>query len=314
MHFVKNHQSPLAGRDEVHDHLTVMGTSSVLRDHAVRADDDTCFVVELPFLAASEDGDVVRVDVRPLLELLFPLHGTHGASAKHNRALLDRTRCCNADKCLACTTGQHNNSASSASIPKHFAKGVFLVVANLDVRPKINVEISVDVVCSEVVLFGKRQVELHVTMFLHELDLFAIDLERVYLVGIVIIFLLAQELGHVFLSLTATKLVVTVLFIIVFSFLLLFDLRHGILRSSRLFCATDDQISLLGRFLGLQLYGRVIAFDEVFVVLQNKSHFSKRLSDFVDEINDVLRHFRFGEEFKITDDVFLRETYANGRE
>src|SRR5215469_14112444 len=144
VHFIQNHQTPLAILNKLHHFLRLVRAAFGLRHHGVRRDDNSCVPCELVLLISGEDCDVRWIDVGPFEELGTPLNDGHGGSTKNNDTLFHGAGGGNSNKSLASAARQNDNTTSGAAVTKHLAEGLLLVRSDLSSWFEINVQVGVD--------------------------------------------------------------------------------------------------------------------------------------------------------------------------
>ena len=156
MHLVQQHETPLLILQPVHYFLGLVGTLGGQGDHGIGGD-EYFGSYRLVFGLMRESAYGVVVSGRPHLELHFPLLHRDARVAQDERPLIDRTCGCDAHKSLTGTARQHNDTAASSAVTKHFAQALLLVGTQCGVRPQINVNVGYVRVIAEVV-FGKQRI------------------------------------------------------------------------------------------------------------------------------------------------------------
>src|SRR5262249_10410113 len=143
MNFIQNDETPFTRCDEIHHFLCIVCSLPSICNHGICRHNDSGLTFEALLAICGKYCDTLRFDVRPLEELLAPLHNGHTTRTEHHNAFLDSTRSCDANKRLTSTTRQNNNPRPRTPIPEHLREGFLLIRANLSGRLQIDLQVGI---------------------------------------------------------------------------------------------------------------------------------------------------------------------------
>jgi hypothetical protein len=153
-----------------------------------KSDLETAYAVSnlahLLFVSRGKDGNLSILNGAPLQKLLLPLQDGDGRSAEDQDRFLDGASGRDADQSLSSAARQDDDARSGSAVPKHFREGLLLVRPDHGRWLEVDLEVGIDRVVPEVVLFQHGVLEYH-GLPLDVFDFARLDFERVHVVVVV---------------------------------------------------------------------------------------------------------------------------------
>ncbi|KAI6772333.1 hypothetical protein HG530_003291 [Fusarium avenaceum] len=174
-----------------------------------------------------------EVQIRDLV--IFSKQCRCEAKLRDDHTLFDSAGCCDTHERLSSAARQDDQSTLSSPITEHLTQTLFLVWSNLGTRLKIDIQVRVGFISSEIVLLQNWVSQVQ-AFLLHSLDVFVRNLEGVCYFLLVIVFLVECRKDLTLLDR-----------LFVFALFARLTKAIGLLHSSGVLCSGNDQAADLGR-------------------------------------------------------------------